>query len=192
MKKLCAMALSLMMLVSLSVNCYAAETILPDGTIILGTEEDDEGYPGYFDDDVDVGVAPSSVSSESLRFSWKAEAVYDLLTTRNSSGKTVTLWNSSYNYRVTGQPHYTPRPTRVSFCRAGLCYYSSNSGLFETSSDWCHNAFSDETGGSVFIDRTTMTSEVTYYGFCKNLLNDDGETTYKMSGTFYVYNVPMY
>lgn len=191
MKKAFAMLLSVLMLIALSVNCYASELILSDGTIILGTEEDDEGYPGYFDDEV-VDVAPASTNRDSLRFSWRAEAVYDLLTTRNSSGKTVTLWNSSDHYRVEGQPHYTPRPTTVAYCRAGLCYYNNNSGLFETNTNWSSDYFSDETGGSVFINRTTMTSEITYYGFCKNLLNEDGEETYKMSGTFYVYDVPMY
>lgn len=188
MKRLSAFCLSIMMLFTLSGNCFAAEVIRPDGTVILGTEADDEGYPGYFDDE-EVGNVPAPASGY-LRFSWQAKEVYDLLTTRNASGKTVTLWNSSDDYEITGQPHFTPRPTTTSYCRAGLCYYSNSSGLFETNSNWYSNYFSDETGGSKFIWRRTMTAELTYYGFCKNLLNEDGENTYAMSGTFYCYNYP--
>lgn len=188
MKKFVAMMFVLIMCTALSVPCFAAETILADGTVILGTAEDDEGYPGYFGDE-EIAVPQAS---NNLRFSFRAEEVYDLLTTRYATGKTVTLWNESYDYRVQGQPHFTPRPTTTSYCRAGLCYYDSGSGTFKTNTNWYSNYFSDETGGTKYIDRTSMTAELTYYGFCKNLLNEDGGEDYAMSGTFYVYNVNIY
>lgn len=196
MKRLISFILFLAMLGCLSTTCLAAPITSQPGNEVLGTLEDDEGYPGYFDkSDLETDIQPALAAGKSLRFSFTANEVYDLLTTRFSQpAKTVTLWASSDDYEVTGQPHFTPRPTKVSYCRAGLCYYSSSEGLFRTDSRWYSDYFSDESGGTKFIERKTMTAELTYYGFCKNTLNEDRDEEDKcaMRGTFYVYNVPMY
>lgn len=193
MKKIFTLLMAFAMLFVVSGTCLAAETILPDDTIILGTAQDDEGSPEYFEEN-DAPEIPSAYSSESLRFSWTAKAVYDLLTTKSSkTTKTVTLWNTSDDYRVTGKPSYSPAPSGEAKCRAGLCYYDNNAGIFKTSSHSSSDEFSSKYGGSLFIPRKYLTAEITYYGFCKNLMNEDEEdTTYAMSGDFYVYNVPMY
>lgn len=188
MKKLFALVLSVAMLCSISATSFAT---YDDSGLALGTLTDDEGTDLCNQQDAPMYPGANARSFESLRFSFRANAVYDLLTTR-SSNKTVTTYNSSDDYLITGQPHYDPRPTEVAYCRAGLCYYDSNMGIYYSPYRLHSDNFSDEYGGEVYVKASYLSGHITYYAFCKNLLNTDGDDTYVMSGNFYVYDVYPY
>lgn len=189
-KKHFALLFAVMMVLVLSTNTLAAASY-DEATenIYLGTLADDEGFNPV---NADIGNTPVPTGGiESLEFSFRAAEVYDLLTTK-SSNKKINTFASSDDYIVRGHPHFDPRPSVLGVCRAGLCYYDVNAGIYQTSPYLSADDFSDEYGGEKYIDAGNMVSYIDYYGFCKNLMNEGGTNTYAMRGTFYVYSINPY
>lgn len=156
-----------------------------DDTIILGRVEPGEGTLIVTDGPNTMGGIMPFAANSRLLFSAEATNVKNLVATR-ASNKSITRETTKGDIRVSGTLTYSPDPSESQSraIRTGLCTYNATKDKFETSPS-LYLLFENGAHNSHVINRTAMKVSQKYYGFVRNLIEDN---VHKVNGTVYYYD----
>ncbi len=196
-KKIISMALATVTAFSLCLPAFAASSLedqMPaevsalssyeDNTIILGRIEPGEGTLTVTDTPDMMGGIMPFLNSRFL-FSATATNVKNVVTTR-ASNKVITRETTNGDIRVSGTLTYSPEPSesKSRAIRTGLCIYNVVTDQFESSGP-LSLLFENGVRNSHLVNRSAMESGRNYYGFVRNLIEDN---VHKVNGTIYYYD----
>lgn len=199
-KKIISMILATVTALSLCLPAFAAfnpedqtptevtaSSSYKDDTIILGRIQPGEGTLIVTDEPNMMGDGDIMPFAANSRFLFSAEAtnVKNIVTTR-ASNKVITRETTKGDIRVSGTLTYSPDPSESQSraIRTGLCTYNATYDRFETSPS-LYLLFENGAHNSHVINGTAMKASRNYYGFIRNLIEDN---VHKVNGTVYYYD----